>query len=261
MADAPLNDGRRKRVRAARERADEARGRANERVSGAVGRANDRVSDAKQRARDMRARTKARLFGIDRSGPLPPSTQAGQPLNPWTLPNAIGYVRLGLIPVFLVVAFSSSDGKDALAVALFAVVGWTDYLDGFTARLTGQFSRLGTLLDPITDRCLVIAGMAVCWRFDLLPHWALWIVIGRELFMLCLSRYAIHRVAEIKVNWFGRLAVPWILGAPFFAMAGVHALALLMLYVGTALSLMATAAYVRVGFRDYGVKTRATPSS
>jgi cardiolipin synthase len=260
MADAPLNN-RRKRVQEARDRAEEARGRANERVTYAVGRANGRVSDAKQRARDMRARTKARLFGIDRSGPQPTSTQAGQPLNPWTLPNAIGYLRLALIPVFLVVAFSSSDGKDALAVVLFAVVGWTDYLDGFTARLTGQFSRLGVLLDPITDRCLVIAGMAVCWRFDLLPRWALYVVIGREIFMLCLSRYAIHRVAEIKVNWLGRLAVPWILGAPFFAMAGVHAVGLITLYVGMALSLMATAAYVRVGFRDYGARPTPTPSS
>jgi hypothetical protein len=79
--------------------------------------------------------------------------------------------------------------------------------------------------------------------------------------MLSLSRYAIHRQAEIKVNWFGRLAVPPILGAPFFAMAGVHALSLVLLYIGMALSLMASAAYVRVGFRDYGRKASPTPSS
>jgi cardiolipin synthase len=262
VADPPLNDPeRRTRVREARERATDARDRANERMSDAVGRANDRVSDAKQRARDMRARTKTRLFGLDRSGPPPLVTQSGQPLNPWTVPNAIGFVRLALIPVFLVIALSSSNGKDTLAVVLFAVIGWSDYLDGFTARLTGQFSRLGTLLDPITDRCLIIAGMAVCWRFSLLPRWALYVVIGREVFMLCLSRYAIHRTAEIKINWFGRLAVAPILGAPFFAMANLRLLSDVLLYIGMALSLMATAAYVRVGFRDYGAKARTRPSS
>ena len=70
-------------------------------------------------------------------------------------------LRLAGIPVFLAVALSSDDGHDALAVVLFAVIGWADYLDGFVARLTGQYSRLGALLDPIVDRLLVISGMVV----------------------------------------------------------------------------------------------------
>ena len=52
--------------------------------------------------RRERARLSARrLFGLDRSGPPPPQTLAGQPLRVWTLPNAIGFLRLALIPVFL----------------------------------------------------------------------------------------------------------------------------------------------------------------
>jgi CDP-diacylglycerol--glycerol-3-phosphate 3-phosphatidyltransferase len=195
-------------------------------------------------------RTKRRLFGIDRSGPAPEQTQAGQPLNPWTIPNAIGYVRLALIPVFLVIALSSHGGHDALAVVLFAVIGWADYLDGFAARLTGQFSRLGALLDPIVDRSLVIAGMAVCWRFELLPRWAIAIVIARELFMLGLSRYGLARGVDIKINWVGRIGVAPTMGAPFFAMAGVHWLALIMLYVGMVMALSASALYVRSGLEQ-----------
>ena len=86
------------------------------------------------------------------------------------------HARLALIPVFLVVALSSADGVDALAAMLFAVIGWGDYLDGFAARLTGQYSRLGALLDPMIDRLLVVSGMAVAWHFDLLPRWALALV-------------------------------------------------------------------------------------
>jgi cardiolipin synthase (CMP-forming) len=194
--------------------------------------------------------TKRRLFGIDRSGPPPAQTLSDQPLNPWTVPNAIGFTRLALVPVFLVIALSSDGGHDALAVVLFAVIGWADYLDGFAARLTGQYSRLGALLDPIVDRLLVISGMVVCWHFELLPRWAIAIVVARELFMLGLSRYGLKRGVELKINWPGRVGVAPTMGAPFFAMAGVHWLALVMLYVGIALSLVATVLYVRDGMRQ-----------
>ncbi len=201
--------------------------------------------------------TKKRLFGIDRSGPPPRQTQSDQPLNPWTIPNAIGFVRLALIPVFLVVALSSDDGVDALSAVLFAVIGWADYLDGFAARLTGQYSRLGALLDPIVDRLLVISGMVVCWNFELLPRWAIALVIARELFMLALSRYGLSRGVELKIIWPGRIGVAPTMGAPFFAMAGVHWLALIMLYSGLALALWATVLYVRDGLRQ----TRAGKAS
>jgi cardiolipin synthase len=205
--------------------------------------------------------TKRRLFGLDRSGPPPQATHSNQPWRPWTIPNLIGYIRLALIPVFLVVALSSRNGHDALAVALFAGIGWADYLDGFTARLTGQYSRLGALLDPLVDRMLVIAGMIVAWNFTLLPRWALAIVVLRELFMLVLSRYALRRGVELAINWPGRLGVAPTMGAPFFAMAGVYWLALIMLYSGLVLSLTATALYVRSGLRELRARSDQASSS
>ncbi len=188
--------------------------------------------------------SKRRLFGIDRSGPPPAATLSTQPLNPWTIPNAIGFVRLLAIPVFLVLAFSSSDGQDTVAAILFAVIGWADYLDGFAARLTGQYSRLGALLDPVVDRLLIVSGFVVCYHFSLLPRWAILLAVARELLMLLLSRYALRHGLELRINWPGRLGVAPTMGAPFFAMIGLHWLALIMLYVGLALSLSATVLYV-----------------
>ncbi len=139
--------------------------------------------------------------------------------NPWTIPNAIGFVRAGADPgVPGRSRFSSADGIDALAAVLFAVIGWADYLDGFAARLTGQYSRLGALLDPIVDRLLVVSGMVVAWHFQLLPRWAIALVVARELLMLGLSRYGIRHGLELKINWAGRLGVAPTMGAPFFAM-------------------------------------------
>ena len=190
-----------------------------------------------------------RLLGLDRSGPAPPETLAGAPLRPWTVPNAIGFARLALIPVFLIVALSSPDGTGALAATLFAVIGLADYADGITARATGQYSRLGALMDPVADRLLVISGVVVCWHFELLPQWALAVLAARELLMLVLGRYGIARRIELRINWPGRLAVAPVMGALFFAIAGLETVGEVLLYVGLALALVASGLYVRFGLR------------
>ena len=190
-----------------------------------------------------------RLSGLDRSGPPPPETQAGAPLRPWTIPNAIGYVRLALVPMFLVLALQSESGTDALPAVLFAVIAWSDYADGIAARVTGQYSRMGALLDPLVDRMLIVAGVIVCWHFDLLPHWALAVLAARELFMLCLARYAMSKNVELKINWLGRWGVWPVFSALFFALCGVDWLALACLYVGLVLVLGSTVQYVRDGLR------------
>jgi CDP-diacylglycerol--glycerol-3-phosphate 3-phosphatidyltransferase len=152
--------------------------------------------------------------------------------------------------VFLIVALSSRYGHDTGAAVLFAVIGWGDYLDGFTARLTGQYSRLGALLDPVIDRLLVLSGMVVVLRFDLLPRWAVILVIAREVLVLALSRYGLRHGVDVKINWAGRLGVAPTMGAPFFAIAEADLAALVCLYLGLALGVVATALYVRSGLQQ-----------
>jgi cardiolipin synthase (CMP-forming) len=201
------------------------------------------------------AKPALRLFGLDRSGPPPPETQAGSPLRPWTIPNAIGFARLALIPVFLGVALSSSDGTGALGATLFAVIGWGDYADGIAARLTGQYSRLGALMDPVTDRLLVVSGVVVCWHFQLLPRWALAVLAARELAMLIIGRYGLSRGVELRINWPGRIAVAPVMGSFFFAMVSLHGFAEALLYIGLALALIATVLYVRSGLAQLRERT------
>lgn len=147
-------------------------------------------------------------------------------------------------------ALGSRHGRDTVATILFAVVAWADYLDGFAARLTGQYSRLGALLDPIVDRLLIVSGLVIAFDFTLLPRWAIVLAVARELFMLALSRYGLSRGVELKINWAGRIGVAPTMAAPGFAMAGVHWLATVMLYTGLALSLTATVLYVRRGVAE-----------
>jgi cardiolipin synthase (CMP-forming) len=170
----------------------------------------------------------------------------------WTVPNGIGLVRLALIPVFLVLGLSSDTGTDPLPAVIFAVVAWADYADGIAARVTGQYSRFGALLDPIVDRLLVISGVAVCWYHELLPRWALAVLLGREVFMLAAGRYAMRRGVELKINWWGRLAVTPVMAALFAALVGLQTTAAVLLYLGVFMALVATEQYARSARRQIG---------
>lgn len=187
------------------------------------------------------------VLGLDRSGAPPPETRAGQPLRPWTVPNAIGFVRLALIPVFLVLALTDPEGPDTVSAVIFAAVAAGDYLDGMVARLTGQYSRLGTLLDPVVDRLLALAGVVVCWRFELLPRWALDVLVAREVAVVVLARAGMGRGLDLEINWPGRLSVWPVMSALFFGLVGLRTLGSVLLYAGLALSLMALGMYVRDG--------------
>ena len=195
--------------------------------------------------------TKKRLLGIDRSGGPPPETQKGQPLRPLTIPNLISYARLALLPVFLAIAFSTEDGRGVTVAMLYWVIAIGDQLDGLAARLTGQYSRLGALLDPLTDRALVICGAAVCWHFELLPRWALAVLGARELFMLVLTQVGLRKGLDLQINMVGRWAVWPVMFAIFLTLLVESWVAEASLLLGLALTMWATAIYVRDGARFF----------
>jgi CDP-diacylglycerol---glycerol-3-phosphate 3-phosphatidyltransferase len=191
-----------------------------------------------------------RLVGLDRSGGPPPQTRRGEPLNPWTIPNAISFIRIGIVPVFLIVGLGSGDGRSGLAFALFALIAWSDYFDGMAARITGQYSRLGALLDPLTDRLLVVSGALVAWHYETLPRWALAVLAARELLMLVLSELALRRGIDLNVNMLGRWAVWPVMSALALALVIDSWVLDLVLYVGLAMTLAATVRYLQDGIRE-----------
>lgn len=190
-----------------------------------------------------------KLFGLDRTGSKPRPTRRGEPLNPWTIPNFVGYARLAALPLFLYLAFESGDGRSASAAIVFWLIAAGDYLDGFLARVTGQYSRMGALLDPLVDRLTVLAGAVVCWHFELLPRWALAALAVRELVMLGLAEYGLRHGVDIEVNWPGRLSVFPIMGGIFFAMVFAGWVPAALLILGLGLAILATVLYARTGVR------------
>ena len=198
-----------------------------------------------------------RLLGLDRSGPPPPQTAADAPLRPWTIPNLIGYARAALIPLILILEYRSTHGTDTLAGVCFFVAGAGDYADGIAARITGQYSRMGALLDPVVDRLLVLAGVAVCWSYALQPRWLLAVVIAREALMLVIGPAWVRRGLRLRINWPGRIAVgPTVFGI-WLALLGVRGVAEGFLVAGISLALVATAYYLRDGLRQLRVSSSA----
>ena len=91
-------------------------------------------------------------------------------------------------------------------------------------------------------------GAVVCYRFELLPRWALIVLAARELLMLVLTRVALRRGLELKINMVGRWAVWPVMSALALAMLTDTVVSELLLYFGLALTLGATAQYIRDGW-------------
>ena len=211
----------------------------------------ERAQAASEKAR----LTFRRLTGLDRSGPPPAATRRDAPWHVWTIPNAIGFFRAALIPLFLVLALSSDEGTDVLPAILFAVVAWGDYADGIAARLTGQYSKFGAVMDPVIDRMLVLAGVIVVWKFETLPHWALIVLLAREVFQLFYGQWALRHGIDLYVNWPGRIAVWPLMSSLFAALLGWELLGEILLYIGLVFALIASAMYVQEGVRKVSTST------
>lgn len=120
-----------------------------------------------------------------------------------TIPNVITTIRLGLLPVFLWLLFVQEDR--ARAALLLAVLGATDFLDGYIARHFDQVSELGKVLDPVADRLLFFVAVGGILIDGSVPAWFAIAVLVREVMVagatLVLAAMGARR---IDVTWFGK---------------------------------------------------------
>ena len=98
-----------------------------------------------------------------------------------TLPNVLSLLRLLLIPVFLWLVLGPH--RDLVALGVLVVSGITDYLDGYLARRLGQYSRVGTLLDPVADRLYILAVVVALALRDVIPWWMAVLLPLRDVLM------------------------------------------------------------------------------
>jgi cardiolipin synthase len=120
-----------------------------------------------------------------------------------TIPNLLSFLRLLLVPVFLVLIVAGLDGY-ALLVLVFSSI--TDYLDGQLARRLGQVSRLGQLLDPAADRLFIFAALIGLAVRGVVPWWLLAIVVARDVMLAVLGIVlANHGFGPLPVHHLGKV--------------------------------------------------------
>lgn len=119
----------------------------------------------------------------------------------------ITLVRILLIPVFMVCMYFSVqvDALHYVALAVFATASLTDFLDGHIARKYHQITDLGKFLDPLADKVLVLAAMAMFCEWGVFPAWALMIVITREFAVSGLRMIAASSGRVIAAGWSGKV--------------------------------------------------------
>jgi cardiolipin synthase len=96
-----------------------------------------------------------------------------------TVPNLLSLLRLAGVPLFLFLLLGPR--ADGWAIAVLAVGGFTDWLDGKLARLLNQVSRLGAMLDPTVDRLYILAALAALGIREVVPWWAVAGLLARDL--------------------------------------------------------------------------------
>jgi cardiolipin synthase len=96
-----------------------------------------------------------------------------------TVPNLLSLLRLAGVPLFLYLLLVPR--ADVWAIVVLALGGITDWLDGKLARLLGQDSRLGALLDPTVDRLYILAALLALGVRDVVPWWAVIALVARDL--------------------------------------------------------------------------------
>lgn len=172
-----------------------------------------------------------------------------------TLPNVVTALRLACVPLFVWLLFGAH--AQTAAAILLAVLGATDWIDGFLARRLGQVSTFGKVLDPTADRILVATGVICVMVQGAVPLWLGLATIVREVLVsaavLLLAALGAQR---IDVLWVGKAGTFGLMFAyPTFLLAYGHAgwqhpvevFAWVCAVPGLALAYVAAAAYIPRG--------------
>jgi cardiolipin synthase len=121
----------------------------------------------------------------------------------WTVPNFISVLRLAGVPVFLWLLLA--EDRVLAAGILFAVLGATDWVDGYIARRFDQGSEIGKILDPVSDRIMLIAGALGLILSGDVPLWVGVLVLAREAALSVVTLIlAAAGARRIDVQWVGK---------------------------------------------------------
>lgn len=177
------------------------------------------------------------------------------------IPNLLTFLRIILIPVFILLFYLPFRGSHVLAAIIFIFAAMTDWLDGYLARSLGQVSKLGTFLDPVADKLIVVTALVLLVGDRVLPYLAIpaIVIICREIMVSALrewmaeigkrTRIAVTRIGKIKTTVQMLALILLLLYKPgaWFALA---LSGYVLLYLAALLTLWSMCLYLKVAWHD-----------
>jgi cardiolipin synthase len=138
-----------------------------------------------------------------------------------TIPNLITTLRIILVPIFIIYLIND---RFLPALTLFVLAGLSDGADGLLARLLNQKSKLGSYLDPLADKFLLIAAFVVLAARGVIPPWLTVTVITRDILILLgvLILFLTKQDIVIKPSILSKLTTCFQLATVFLVLAGNH---------------------------------------
>jgi cardiolipin synthase len=186
--------------------------------------------------------------------------------RPLTLPNLLTYGRIAAVPAVVACLYWQSILHGGVwlrwvALTIFIIAGITDILDGYFARIWGQQSSFGRMLDPIADKLLVASCLLMLAADDTIRGWSLWaaiIILCREILVSGLREYLAELRVSVPVSWLAKLKTVLQLVAVGFLLAGeagdsivpvVSLIGLTLLWIAALLTLYTGYDYFKAGVR------------
>ena len=121
------------------------------------------------------------------------------------LDNKLTMLRVVMIPAFVIVLYADFEGCRYVALALFAIASFTDFLDGYIARSRNLVTDFGKFMDPLADKVLVMTAMLMFVSWGQMPAWVLAVVLARELAVSGLRMIAATEGKVIAAAWSGKV--------------------------------------------------------
>ncbi len=132
------------------------------------------------------------------------------------LPNLLSLLRIALIPFLVYCLADTGPVSSLLAAGIFFIASLTDYFDGYLARRQGHLTMLGTFLDPLADKLIVMAALVMLAagdRFPRVPAWMVIIIIGREIAVTGLRSMAAGEGLMLPAEPLGKYKTVFQMGA------------------------------------------------
>ena len=120
-------------------------------------------------------------------------------------PNKLSLLRVALIPVLVLCMYQPGWFFILLSAAVFGAAAYTDYLDGHIARRDHIVTDFGKFIDPVADKLLNLSAMIMLTHGGLLPHWAVIVILARELAVDGLRMVAVGQGRVIAAGPLGKI--------------------------------------------------------